>query len=82
MLEEVFFNTDLIGCIGVFVVIVACVLVMQKSKGLGLVCFLFEAVLLWEYLELVESTPYYWVQIFILIFGGLLPLAFSGLKKS
>ena len=80
-LEELFLNTDLIGYIGPFAVIVVCALVMSKRKDLGLVCFLFEVLLIAQYLTLVDANKEYWWHIFLLLVGGVFPLALSGLKK-
>lgn len=81
VLEELFYNTDLIGYIGPFAVVVACALIMQKGKGLTLVCFLFESLLLASYFPLLETTPAYINHILLLLFGGLIPLMLSGLSK-
>lgn len=81
VLEELFFNIDLIGYIGPFAVVVVCALVMQKNKGLGLVCFLFEMFLLAQYFPLIVIDGRYIFHIMIIFFGGVLPLLFSGLLK-
>jgi hypothetical protein len=79
--EDLFFNTDLIGYIGPFAVVVICTLLIQKEKRLALVCFVFEVLLLAQYFPLLEVTNAYIWHIFILLFMGVIPSAFSGLKR-
>lgn len=81
ILEALFFNTDLLGYIGPFAVVVACFLVMDKNKGLGLVCFLFEVLLLAQYFPMLEDDAAYIWHIGLIFFGGLIPLLLSGLSK-
>jgi hypothetical protein len=79
--EDLFFNADWIGLIGPFVLIVACTLLIKKEKSLALVCFVVEILLLAQYLPLIETTPFYVWQVFLLLFTGVIPSAFSGLKR-
>ena len=76
LLEEVFFNTDLIGYIGPLAMVFVGWFLVKKDKGLGVIAFIVESLFVAQYLALVEATPDYWWHIFILIFGMLYTVVF------
>lgn len=83
LLEELFFNTDALGLIGPLAIIVTGAILTQKEKSLAIVFFIVEAYLIAQYGILIGAPtyePYYW-HIVTLLFGGILPLAFTGLRK-
>lgn len=71
LLEEIFFNTDMIGYLGPLALVFAGWYFVKKDKGLGVIAFIVESLFIAQYLALVEATPDYWWNIFILIFGML-----------
>ena len=71
---DLFLSTELIGYIGPLAMITLGYFAAKKDKGLGVIWFMVESLMAAQYLDLLEATPDYWWQIFILILGGLFTL--------
>lgn len=68
---DLFLSTEMIGYIGPLALVFVGWYAVKKDKGLGIIAFIVESLFIAQYLALVETTPDYWWQIFILIFGML-----------
>lgn len=73
---DLFLSTEMIGYIGPLALVVTGWWLVKKDKGLGIIAFIVESLFLAQYLALVEATPDYWWQIFILFFGMLFTVVF------
>jgi len=74
---DLFLSTEMIGYIGPLALVVAGYYLVQKDKGLGVIAFIVQSLFIAQYFELVDATPDYWWQIFILIFGMLFTVVFQ-----
>ena len=76
IIDELFLSTSMIGYIGPLLLVFAGWFLVKKDKGLGVIAFIVESLFVAQYLALVETTPDYWWQILILIFGMLFTVVF------
>lgn len=69
--DELFLSTDIQGWIGpiVLIVIVFMILSNKKYRPLGIFFIILESLIIAYYFTLVEETPWYWWNIFIMILG-------------
>jgi len=71
-LEEIFLNpSDLWGWFGPLALVAIGYVVTMKYKGLGIFFIIVESLVAFTYLDLVTVTPWYWWNIYIMIFGVL-----------
>ena len=75
-IDPFFLNADFIGLIGPMVVIIIGYFVSKKNSFLGLFYFIFESMIAYYYLQLIDATPFYWWQIMFLLLGGVLTCIF------
>lgn len=75
--SELFLSTDIWGWFGPLILIFVTYSVMtdRRTKPLGILFLIADMLILWNYIELVGSTPWYWWNIIIMILGVLLCLA-------
>ena len=71
---DLFLSTEMIGYLGPLAMITLGYFAARKDKGLGVIWYMVECLMTAQYLALLDATPDYWWQIFILIFGGLFTL--------
>lgn len=71
ILDDIFFNTDMLGYIGPMALILIGYVVAKKERILGVLYFVFECLVVAQYLALVEATPDYWWHIILILLGGL-----------
>ena len=76
IIEELFLSTGFVGYLGPLLLVVLGWFLVKKDKGLGVIAFIVESLFVAQYLALVETTPDYWWQILILIFGMLFTVVF------
>lgn len=69
---ELFLSTGILGYLGPLALVIIGYVVMKRDKILGVLWFVVECLFIARYFALVEETPDYWWQIFILLLGGLL----------
>ncbi|GAH89677.1 unnamed protein product, partial [marine sediment metagenome] len=74
---ELFFSLDMWGYLGPIGLVIGGYIVVNKEKILGVLWFVVEALFISHYLTLVEATPDYWWHIVILLFGGMLTIAYA-----
>jgi len=67
---EMFLSTGISGYLGPLALVIIGYFVMKKDKILGVLWFVVECLFIAQYIDLVDATPDYWWQIFILLFGG------------
>jgi len=69
--SELFYSTDLWGWFGPIIIIVVSFIILldKKKKPLGIFFIILESLIVAQYLTLVEATPWYWWNIYIMIFG-------------
>ena len=77
MIHLLFFSTEMWGYLGPIAMVIVGYLVMTKDKNLGVVWFVVECLIIAQYFALLEATPDYWWQIFILLIGGLSTAIYS-----
>jgi hypothetical protein len=70
--SEIFLSTEISGYFGPLALVVIGYYLATKDKGLGVLWFVVECLVLAQYFALVEATPDYWWQIFILLMGSIL----------
>ena len=70
--EDLFLSTGMVGYLGPLALVMIGYFVSKKNKLLGVFYYVVECLIAAQYLDLVEATPDYWWQIFILLLGGLL----------
>ena len=66
---ELFLSTSMWGYFGPLALIVAGVFITQKQRGLGIFFIIVDSLIIWQYLQLVGTTPDYWWHTFIMVFG-------------
>lgn len=71
LLDDIFFNTDMIGYIGPLALVAIGAYIMKKDRVVGFIYFVVECLFIAQYVELVGATPDYWWHIYIILFGGL-----------
>jgi len=76
MFFQLFFGLDMWGYLGPFALVIVGYFMVKKDKGLGVIAFIVESLVIANYLTLVSETPAYWWHIFILIFGCLFTLMY------
>jgi len=67
--EELFLTTDMWGLFGPLGLVVISYFMIKKARPLGIFFIIVDSVILAQYFALVEVTPFYWWQIFVLILG-------------
>ena len=67
--EELFLTTDMWGLFGPLGLVVISYFMIKKARPLGIFFIIVDSVILAQYFTLVEATPFYWWQSFILIMG-------------
>lgn len=80
-LEELFFSTDMWGLFGPMALIVAGFYLSKKNIALGMLMFFIDCVAVSQYATMLEETPSYYLQVFILIIGGLLTLIYPKFSR-
>lgn len=77
--NQLFLNTTIWGYFGVLGIVIVGAWLMNKNKALGILYFVFEALIIGEYFTLAETNAaYYWHAIILLlgaIFTCLMPLS-------
>ena len=73
---DFFLSTEMIGYIGPLALVFVGWWAVKKDKGLGIIVFMVQSLFIAQYFALVEATPDYWWQIFILMFGMLFTVVF------
>lgn len=76
LFSELFLSTGISGYLGPLALVIIGYMVMDKDKILGVLWFVVECLFLAQYFALLDATPDYWWQIFILLFGGLFTCVF------
>ena len=76
LFTELFLSTGISGYLGPLALVMIGYVMANKDRVLGLLWFVVEWLFLAQYFELVEATPDYWWQIFIILFGGLFTLVY------
>ena len=71
LFTELFLSTEISGYLGPLAIVILGYMVMKRDRILGVLWFVVECLFIAQYIALVEATPDYWWQIFILLFGGL-----------
>lgn len=69
---DLFLSASMWGVLGPLGLVVAGYYLTKKEAILGILCWIVICFFIWNYFQLIEAHPAYWVQIFILLFGGLL----------
>jgi hypothetical protein len=67
--EQIFLTTGMWGLFGPLSLIVISYFMIKKARPLGIFFIIVDSVILYQYLDLVAVTPFYWWQIFILALG-------------
>jgi len=69
--SELFLSTDLWGWFGPLGLIVISFFILsnKKNKPLGIFFIILESLIITQYFALVEATPWYWWNIYIMILG-------------
>ena len=73
---DFFLSTGMLGYIGPLAMVFVGWWAVKKDKGLGIIVFMVQSLFIAQYFALVEATPDYWWQIFILMFGMLFTVVF------
>ena len=68
---ELFLSTGISGYLGPLAIVIIGYVLMNRDKFLGVLWFVVECLFMAQYFTLIDATPDYWWQIFILMFGGL-----------
>ena len=66
---ELFLSTSMWGYFGPLALVVAGFIITKKEKSLGIFMIIVDSLVIAQYLALLNATPDYWWQVFILIFG-------------
>jgi len=66
---DLFLTTDLWGLFGPLGLVVISYFMIKKARPLGIFFIIVDSVILAQYFALVDATPFYWWQIFVLILG-------------
>jgi len=69
------------GYFGPIGVVLIGYIVAKKDRILGIVWFVVECLIIAQYLALVEATPDYWWQVFILLIGGISTCVFPAMNR-
>ena len=75
-LFEYFLSPEVSGYIGPLVLVICGYFLFKKDRTLGILWFIVECLFISQYLLLVGTTPDYWWQIIILMFGGFFTCVF------
>jgi hypothetical protein len=72
--DEIFLSTDIQGWFGPLAIITISYIILtnRKLKPLGILFIIVEFLIASEYFSLVEATPWYWWNIFLMILGMIL----------
>lgn len=73
---QLFLGLNMWGILGPMALVVGGYFAMKKNVSLGVIWFIVEVVVLAQYFALVEATPEYWWNIFIILLGSLFTIAF------
>jgi hypothetical protein len=73
---QLFLGTNIWSYLGPMALVVGGYFAMKKDTSLGVIWFVVECVVMAQYFALVEATPEYWWNIFIIMFGSLFTIAF------
>lgn len=81
-LSEIFLTTGIWGLFGVFAVIaIGYYLAVKTDRFLALIWFVIECILIFQYVELAEETPFYYWDIVLLALGGIFLCLLPALNK-
>ena len=78
---ELFLSVGMFGYFGPIGVVLIGYIVAKNDTNLGIVWFLVECLFLAHYLSLVDATPDYWWQVFILLIGGISTCVFPAIDR-
>jgi len=73
---DLFLSSEISGYFGPLAIVIIGYFVMRKERALGILWFIVECLFMAHYFALVDATPAYWWNIFILLFGGLFTCVF------
>jgi len=73
---EIFLSTGISGYLGPMAIIIVGYILINKNTALGIIWFIVECLMIAQYAALLDATPDYIWQIYILLFGGLLTCVF------
>jgi hypothetical protein len=73
---QLFFSPEMWSYLGPIAVVVVGYFCMKEDKALGVLWFIVECLIIYQYLVLVATTPDYWWHVYILLFGGLFTCVF------
>jgi len=74
---QLFLSLEMWSIFGPALIVICGFFVAKKDKGLGIIFFIVECLVVYQYYMLVDVTPYYWWHIIILMFGGIIGCGFS-----
>lgn len=79
--SEIFLNDDFIGLIGPMSLVIIGYILFKKDKSIGVLWFVLECIIIAQYIALVDATPFYYWQIFIMVLGGLFTIVFPMMDR-
>jgi len=74
---QIFLSLEMWSIFGPALIVICGFVVAKKDRGLGIIFFIVECLVVYQYFMLVDATPFYWWHIIILMFGGIIPCGFS-----
>ena len=75
-LFQLFLSVEIWSILGPALIVICGFFVAKENKGLGVIFFIVECLVVYQYFMLIDATPYYWWHIIILMFGGIIPSCF------
>jgi len=78
---QIFLSLEMWSIFGPALIVICGFFVAKKDRGLGIIFFIVECLVVYQYFTLVDATPFYWWHIIILMFGGIIPCGFSLLDR-
>ena len=74
---QLFLSVEIWSILGPALLVICGFFVAKENKGLGVIFFIVECLVVYQYFMLIDATPYYWWHIIVLMFGGIIPCGFS-----
>ena len=74
--NEIFFSTGIAGYLGPMAIIIIGAILMKKDRALGIIWFIVECLMIAQYAALLDATPDYIWQMFLLVLGSLFTVVY------
>jgi hypothetical protein len=81
MQENIFLDIGMMGYIAVFMLVLTGFIMNKLNRSLGVLWFVLECLIAYQYFQLLGDEPNYWWHIFILLLGGIITCVFPSDRR-